>query len=84
MTIKLLLVAFVREEKMSNRITKEWSDIYVCHILLMSLMFCNAKRKHHVIVIYGITLQRLLKGSFSYLQGINTEKGEEVYLVPIS
>ena len=30
MIIKLLLVAFVREEKMSNRITKEWSDIYVC------------------------------------------------------
>ena len=51
MIIKLLFVAFC-ERKMSNRITKEWSDIYVCHTILMSVMLYNAKRKHHITLIY--------------------------------
>ena len=48
---------WIKEEKMSNHITKEWSDeckcAYVIHIsLLMSVVgwcFCNTKeRKHHI------------------------------------
>ena len=59
---------------MSNRITKEWSDLCMCVIHVLMIVrdaLYNITRKHHITLIYDESFHILIfkeQNAFLYLQ----------------